>query len=565
MRFYIFSPLRRRVVRHSSTLVPRGRIALLCLLSLILSGPGYASHPKAHSESTKKHLVMGVYSHIRPTEIIKKFQLLTGFINQALEAKGVDYQVTLKIYPTYESAIDSLVAGDVDIARFGPVSYVMAKQQNPGLQLIAMESNHGSKLFNGVIAVAKQSEITDVSQLKGKRIAFGARRSTTGRFLSQTQLVEVGLNKDDFAEISYLGRHDKVAFAVGAGSYDAGAMNENTFNKYASSKGLRKLIEFPCVTKPWIARQGLDRALVSVLQEILLQLSDESVLRPIKRTGFVLSQDSDYDLIRQGMDGARTFDQQRLMFAIYPSERPSTVYIQLKPLLTFLESQLEAEGYFVQFKLKTFPSYRDSVAALTAGEADLGRYGPVSYIRAKQINPQIQILVREKSQKRPAGVLFTSNETEITGLEQLRDKHVAFSDRFSTEGRFLPQAELTRAKIMSVDLAGVSYLGRHDRVVFAVAAGNYDAGASRLDAFERYQVDKGLRKISQFDSLERSWLVNEHLDPALQKTLQQKLLSLGDTQVLENLKLSGFSYGDDAYYNPIRAALDAVSRFEHQE
>ncbi|MBF0248728.1 MAG: PhnD/SsuA/transferrin family substrate-binding protein, partial [Alphaproteobacteria bacterium] len=131
-----------------------------------------------------------------------------------------------------------------------------AKEKNDGLRILAVESNDGRKTFDGVIAVPTASPARSLGDLRGKTIAFGDPNSTTGRYLAQAALVRAGLAARDFVGIEYLGRHDKVAFAVGAGNYDDGAMNENTFNKYAADKGLRAIATFPCATKPWVARAG---------------------------------------------------------------------------------------------------------------------------------------------------------------------------------------------------------------------------------------------------------------------------------------------------------------------
>ena len=50
-----------------------------------------------------------------------------------------------RISPSYEKAIGKLANGEVDFARFGPASYVLAKEQRPGITLIAMESKKGKK------------------------------------------------------------------------------------------------------------------------------------------------------------------------------------------------------------------------------------------------------------------------------------------------------------------------------------------------------------------------------------------------------------------------------------
>ncbi|MES9887239.1 MAG: PhnD/SsuA/transferrin family substrate-binding protein [Candidatus Sedimenticola sp. 6PFRAG1] len=252
-------------------------------------------------------LVFGVYTHIRPTEMYRKMTPFLQYLRDDLAGRGIDVDLQMKIFPTYAGAIEALSKGKIDFARFGPVSYVLAKDKNPGLQLLAMESNGGSKLFNGVITVPKGSLMRSIEQLRGKRVAFGDSRSTTGRYLPQALLAGSGISSSDLGGHSYLGRHDKVAFAVASGKYHAGAINENTFNKYSVSKGLRKIAEFPSVTKPWIAREGLDFRIFHGLRDSLFGLKDKKVLKSIKRDGFLAAEDGDYDMIRNAIKAAEAF------------------------------------------------------------------------------------------------------------------------------------------------------------------------------------------------------------------------------------------------------------------
>ncbi|MCP4042533.1 MAG: PhnD/SsuA/transferrin family substrate-binding protein, partial [Gammaproteobacteria bacterium] len=441
-----------------------------------------------------------------------------------------------RIYSTYGDGIDALVHGKVDFVRFGPVSYVLAKERNPHIRLLAMESNGGKKLFNGVISVPLGSPTHTLGQLQGKRIAFGNSRSTTGRYLAQAALARAGVYSEDLAKYVYMGRHDKVAFAVATGAYDAGATNENTFHKYAASKGLRKIAEFPCVTKPWAARQGMDEMLFEALREILLELRDPKVLKAIKRDGLLPAQDRDYDLIREGMRLAREFGEKSLTFAVYTSEKPSVVYQAVKPVLDVLEQgNAQGEGGS-RFRIKIFRTYDGTIDALVHGDVDLGRLGPASYVLTKEQNPNIRLLAREANREREAeGVFVVAGDSPLMMLGQLRGKTMAFGNRRSTAGRYLAQATLVQAGIRAEDLKDFNYLGRHDRVIYAVAAGNYEAGVVRDKVYHKYGTAKGLKVIGRFATPEKIWVTRADLDDALFAAIRQNLLGITDKRALQVL------------------------------
>ena len=254
-----------------------------------------------------KEVSFGVYTSDKPSSMYKKFNSVINYIQKKVNDKGLDVTIKIKILPSYDSAIKGLAEGSFDFGRFGPASYIIAKKQNPDIRLLCMEHKKGKKRFKGVFIIQKKSMLSTLADLKGKRIAFGDKNSTIGRFLSQATLVKAGINSKDLASWNYLGRHDKVALAVAAGNYDAGPVKENTFRKYAEKRGLKALSEFSNVTKPWVARAGLDPQIYNILRETLLGLKDKEVLKKLKQDGFMPATDSDYNFVREGMALAEDF------------------------------------------------------------------------------------------------------------------------------------------------------------------------------------------------------------------------------------------------------------------
>ncbi|MDM8536478.1 PhnD/SsuA/transferrin family substrate-binding protein, partial [Desulfobacterales bacterium HSG17] len=202
-----------------------------------------------------------------------------------------------------------LAKGDCDFARFGPASYILAKEKNKDIRLLAMEHKKGRKNFYGIFITGKDSSVKSIGELKGKKFAFGNKNSTIGRYLSQAEMVNAGVKADDLKEYKYLGRHDKVALAVAAGNYDAGVVKENTFKKYADSKGLREIARFPNITKPWVVRAGFDDIIFSALKNALLGLNDKKILKNLKQHGFLEALDDYYDFVRQGMALSKEFGE----------------------------------------------------------------------------------------------------------------------------------------------------------------------------------------------------------------------------------------------------------------
>ncbi len=274
-----------------------------CTLSVLFS----LGLPSVPDGSSALSLKFGLYQTDKATVMYTKFTPVIERIQMDAEKRlGRPVDISLEIFPTYDDGIEALVAGAIDFARFGPASYITAKSRNPGLELLAMEEEDGLKRFNGMIVVAKNSPITTVKDLKGKSFAFGDPNSTIGRYLVQAELAKAGLRSSDLSKFAYLDRHDKVARAVQVGDFDAGSVKESNYQELQDS--LRVVLTFPNVTKPWVARAGLDRDVAAALQQSLFALKDPGALKELKISGFTTTSDAEYQLVRDGMKQAEAFE-----------------------------------------------------------------------------------------------------------------------------------------------------------------------------------------------------------------------------------------------------------------
>lgn len=272
-----------------------------------LSRPGAPVVRAGTDKPQALHLSFGVYQSDKATEMYRKFTPIIEAIQEDVEKSlGRPTDIELQIFKTYEDGIEALAKGKVDFVRFGPASYITAKQQNPAIELVAMELEGGKRQFNGCIVVQRDSRITELSDLRGKSFAFGDRNSTIGRYLVQEYLLKSGIHAQDLGHYDYLDRHDRVAAAVLAGDFEAGAVKESNCE---DAKGqLRALVTFPNVTKPWVARAGLESEVIAALRASLFRLKDPAVLKALKVSGFGETSDAEYLPVKQSMQAAEAFE-----------------------------------------------------------------------------------------------------------------------------------------------------------------------------------------------------------------------------------------------------------------
>jgi len=266
----------------------------LLAVALALAAP----HPSGASPG--EALILGVHPFLPSTELVEKFGPLTSYLSREL-----DRAVRLEISRDYETHIERVSEGAYDFAYMGPVSYVRLVEKHGEVPLLAKLEVDGDPTFQGVILVRKDSPLEGLGELVGKRFAFVGPSSTMGFIVPRYVLKERGVSVEKLASHSFLRNHDNVALAVLVGDFDAGAVKEETFQKFAP-KGARALAVTPQIPEHlFVASSRQSSDVIGELKAALLSIAgtpeDLNALRFIKgtATNLVPVNDRDYDLLRK--------------------------------------------------------------------------------------------------------------------------------------------------------------------------------------------------------------------------------------------------------------------------
>lgn len=248
-------------------------------------------------------LIFGTYAFEKPTTTVKKLRPILNAVERELSARaGRTIKIKMRVAKSYRAAIRDIAKGRVDFGRYGQATYVMARAANRKIRVIAVEGDQKKKSFRSVIAVRKTSKVDAVEELAGKSFAFGNEYSTTGRYLPQAFLARHGVTHGKLTRMAYLGRHDRVAWAVSDGNFDAGAMSEWVYQSaVANGADLKPIAYFSSVTKPWLANDRMTKGMRKLIRQSLIALQGVKVLDKIKKDCFLPGGDSDYDKARKAI------------------------------------------------------------------------------------------------------------------------------------------------------------------------------------------------------------------------------------------------------------------------
>jgi len=250
-------------------------------------------------------LKFGFTPVLSEVEMREEFQPLIDYMT-----KSTGIEVTLYIAKSYGDLRDQMEAGKVDIGSFSPFAYVDAVTGGK-IKIIAQSILDYSAFYKGLIITRKDSGITGLADLKGKRFAFVDPKSASGYVYPRAMLIEKGFDPDKFfKETLFSGGHDKVILAVLDGKVDAGAIYDGAL-AIAKGKGLKTedLITVastdPIPHDAIVVRSDMDDATTRKIQKALIDLEKtEEGKKAIanskkKLTGHILADDKTFDVVRR--------------------------------------------------------------------------------------------------------------------------------------------------------------------------------------------------------------------------------------------------------------------------
>jgi phosphonate transport system substrate-binding protein len=230
--------------------------------------------------------------------VIKNNQPLKTYLAEKLGKK-----IELVVTTDYSSMIEAMRHGRIDIAYFGPLSYVLAKSKSD-IEAFAAVERKGSTTYQGVIVANVDAGINSPKDIKGKNMAYGDPASTSSHLIPKSFLVEQGLEaKKDYRE-HFVGAHDAVAMTVQTGKADAGGLSKTIFQSLVE-RGVIKPEKVRVVAEskpfpeyPWVLRSSLKPELKKQIAAVFFGIKDKAILGTFKADGFAPITDKDYDVVR---------------------------------------------------------------------------------------------------------------------------------------------------------------------------------------------------------------------------------------------------------------------------
>ena len=248
-------------------------------------------------------LMIGIFPRRDAVTTAKLFRPLSDYLEKRL---GVP--VEFEMSPDFDTFLTRLEERRYDLVHLNPYDYISVHDK---LKYDALVQNEefGEKTIKGAIYVHHDSGITQLQQLRGKKILFGGGPRAMMSYIVPTYLLrQAGLRKGDYQE-SYAINPPNAVLAVYLNQADAAGAGEvvRRLPVVTSKIDVGKLDVIaesePLPHLPWAVKREMPESLKNRLRELLVDLKDSEqgrkILKQARLSAFNPVQDSDYDLHRK--------------------------------------------------------------------------------------------------------------------------------------------------------------------------------------------------------------------------------------------------------------------------
>ncbi len=268
----------------------------LLLTALLLISP-------SNSIADSEPLLMGIFPRRNATLTHTFFSPLADHIS-----RSIGREVRLITSKDFKTFWDGVQKNQYDIVHYNQYHYVRSHKEQ-GYTVIVRNEEFGSQTLSAAISVRKDSGITSVEELRGKKIIFGGGKQAMVSYIAASYaLRQHGLKPGDYLEEysknppnAALALYHKQADAAGTG--DIVWKMPNVIKQINPGEVKTLATSDPILHLPWAVKKEMSPELRRKIQDAFLSLNKspqgKDILRKAKITAFHEAYDSGYDIHRK--------------------------------------------------------------------------------------------------------------------------------------------------------------------------------------------------------------------------------------------------------------------------
>ncbi|MGV1098977.1 phosphate/phosphite/phosphonate ABC transporter substrate-binding protein [Thiovibrio sp. JS02] len=268
---------------------------LTCILLLAATCSSLVVAGAVFAGTVPNVIKFGIFPYKSPRTILGIFGPMAGKFENKLHQR-----VQIVTAPDAATFLERAKAGEYDIAM--PCVACLPQLSSAGYKVVAK----GTPDFHGSVIVRTDSDITDIKQFKGRKIAAIGTHSYAGYLFFKEQISQLGLSPEKDVDVHFLGKLDTIIYGVVNRQYDGGVIRLDTLENPAFAKvkdNLRVVSRSVAIPQfPFVVKGSVPAQTVALIREVLTSLSsthadDREIMESLQIKEVIAAQDSDYDAI----------------------------------------------------------------------------------------------------------------------------------------------------------------------------------------------------------------------------------------------------------------------------
>jgi phosphonate transport system substrate-binding protein len=275
----------------------------LCLM-------GLAAAVQAQTCESPKALRISLIPKKSTVALGAEYQPLAKVLEAALRQP-----VEIVLASSYDSVVEGLLAGTIDLAELGPASYAQAKARDSRItafasliQRVGPNTISGDR-YQSLLIVRRDKQFNDLASLRGSNVSLVDPASTSGALIPRQMISELTGAPFEryFGRITFAGSHDRAIQAVQKGFVDAAFVSSSRLDEALRNGSVRPdelLVHWrsaPIPYDPFVYRGQLCQPIIDKIKQAFFQSTAtlQDMFRGMNGEGFAHVNDDNYRGIRE--------------------------------------------------------------------------------------------------------------------------------------------------------------------------------------------------------------------------------------------------------------------------
>lgn len=244
-------------------------------------------------------------------KLIESVEPLAEMLTEEIGIKVEAFTAT-----NYVGVVEGLGSGQVDFGIIPPLAYVLANKESDAKVILTALNKDGEATYRSQYLVRNDSDIKELIDVKGRKVAFVDPSSTSGYLFPGADMIAKGVDIEEDITYSYSGGHDKSIQLLLNGDVDLISTFVDAREKYIEdfpdvnekSKVLGYTADIPNISVT--LRGDMSPEMAEKIEKALVKIGDSEEGKDLLGTlfniyGFKKSTDKDYQVIK---DTAKSMD-----------------------------------------------------------------------------------------------------------------------------------------------------------------------------------------------------------------------------------------------------------------